>query len=76
MPREAACNIGLRQAASKNSGFAGLLSVTANNLDFVRGDNDARSVHFESDVSDEEGPNLIAKSVGIKTALFIGETAT
>lgn len=50
--------------------LARTLGVAADNLDLVRHDNLAAIVELEVDVLDQEGPHLIAETVGIERALY------
>lgn len=46
-----------------------LLRTAADDLDFVRLNRVAIVVELESDIADEESPNLIAEAVGVERAL-------
>lgn len=50
------------------SSFARSLAVTADDLDLVRRDR-GLVVQLECDVLDEEGPDIVAESVGVKVTL-------
>lgn len=58
----------LRRYGSSRA-LARLLGVAANNLDLVRRDGRTAIVHLECDILDEEGPDFVAESIGIKTSL-------
>jgi hypothetical protein len=49
--------------------LAWLLGIAADNLDLVRRDGLASTVHLECHVLDQEGPNFIAESIRIQAPL-------
>lgn len=46
-----------------------LLAVTAHDLDFVGYHSLARILHLESDIFYQEGPDLVAETVGVEMTL-------